>query len=108
MLFSRFGINYNNEPEIYRKGSVVFREYELAPIKSTPTGEPQESSKEEGVEDSNTASGAAEPFSKTQQEKQRKTRAKAKIVVKHIDIIGEDFWERRPWILSGKPGRLIE
>jgi tRNA(His) guanylyltransferase len=26
ILFSRFGINYNNEPEIYKKGSVVFRD----------------------------------------------------------------------------------
>ena len=29
ILFSRFGINYNNEPEMYRKGSVVFREVRL-------------------------------------------------------------------------------
>ena len=26
ILFSRFGINYNNEPEMYKKGSVVFRD----------------------------------------------------------------------------------
>jgi tRNA(His) guanylyltransferase len=26
ILFSRFSINYNNEPEIYKKGSVVFRD----------------------------------------------------------------------------------
>lgn len=26
ILFSRFQINYNNEPEIYKKGSVVFRD----------------------------------------------------------------------------------
>lgn len=25
ILFSKFGINYNNEPEIYKKGSVLFR-----------------------------------------------------------------------------------
>jgi tRNA(His) guanylyltransferase len=29
ILFSRYGINYNNEPEMFRKGSVVCREYEL-------------------------------------------------------------------------------
>ncbi|KIW81725.1 hypothetical protein Z517_04751 [Fonsecaea pedrosoi CBS 271.37] len=29
ILWSRFGINYNNEPEMYRKGSVVFREYRV-------------------------------------------------------------------------------
>lgn len=26
ILFSKFKINYNNEPEIYKKGSVIFRE----------------------------------------------------------------------------------
>lgn len=26
ILFSRFGINYNNEPEMFRKGSVIFRD----------------------------------------------------------------------------------
>ena len=26
ILFSRFHINYNNEPELFRKGSVVFRD----------------------------------------------------------------------------------
>ncbi|KAK2073876.1 hypothetical protein P8C59_008120 [Phyllachora maydis] len=29
ILFSRFQVNYNNEPEIFKKGSVVFRDYEL-------------------------------------------------------------------------------
>lgn len=28
-MFSRFGINYNNELEVYKKGSVVFREVRL-------------------------------------------------------------------------------
>lgn len=26
ILFSKFKINYNNEPEMFRKGSVVFRD----------------------------------------------------------------------------------
>ena len=26
ILFSKFHINYNNEPEIFKKGSVVFRD----------------------------------------------------------------------------------
>ena len=47
-----------------------------------------------------------EQVSKTQQEKLRKLRRKAQVVVDHVDIIKDDFWERRPWILSGKPGKL--
>jgi tRNA(His) guanylyltransferase len=31
-MFSKFAINYNNEPEMYKKGSVVFRDVSLLPI----------------------------------------------------------------------------
>ena len=30
ILFSRFKINYNNEPEIFKKGSVLFRDVSSA------------------------------------------------------------------------------
>jgi tRNA(His) guanylyltransferase len=45
-------------------------------------------------------------MSKTQQEKLLKNRRKAQVVVKHVDIIQDEFWDRRPWLLSNKPGRL--
>ncbi|KEY66525.1 hypothetical protein S7711_04851 [Stachybotrys chartarum IBT 7711] len=95
ILFSRFGINYNNEPEIFRKGSVVFRDYELV----EPGGEQQVAAAVDNL---------AEPVkqSKSQTENDKKRRAKAKILVTHIDIIKDDFWDRRPWILSNKPGRV--
>ena len=32
LLFLRFGINYNNEPEMYRKGSVVCRDVRLSKV----------------------------------------------------------------------------
>ena len=35
ILFSRFKINYNNEPEIYKKGSVVFRDVSFSPQDNT-------------------------------------------------------------------------
>ena len=54
------------------------------------------------------SSTAAQPLSKTAAEKERKRRAKAKIAVKHVDIIKDDFWLRRPWILSGRAGKLKE
>ncbi|KAK4147786.1 Thg1 C terminal domain-containing protein [Dichotomopilus funicola] len=94
ILFSRFGINYNNEPEMYKKGSVVFRDYELV---------------EPGTHDTATeADNLAEPVpqSKTQTENDKKRRAKARIVVEHLDIIKDEFWDRRPWLLSNKPGKV--
>ncbi|KAL6238985.1 hypothetical protein BDW75DRAFT_200096 [Aspergillus navahoensis] len=94
ILFKRFGINYNNEEEIYKKGSVVYRQYQLE-----ETTAPQDPVEEEGTP-------GQENISKTQQEKLRKLRRKAQVIVEHVDIIKDEFWERRPWILSGKPGRL--
>ncbi|KAG5999174.1 hypothetical protein E4U54_002009 [Claviceps lovelessii] len=94
ILFSRFHINYNNEPEIFKKGSVIFRDYELVDAESQSVALEMDD--------------LAEPVqqSKSQLEKDRKKRAKARVVVEHMDIIKDDFWDRRPWILSNKPGKV--
>ncbi|KAK6949259.1 Glucose-responsive transcription factor [Daldinia eschscholtzii] len=94
ILFSRFKINYNNEPEIFKKGSVIYRSYELV-----------EPGTHDVAKSADELSEAAQQ-SKTQKDKDRKQRAKAKVVVDHVDIIKDDFWERRPWILSNKPGKI--
>lgn len=44
--------------------------------------------------------------SKTQAEKDKKRRTKAKVVIEHLDIIKDEFWDKRPWILSNKPGKI--
>lgn len=90
ILWSRFGINYNKEPEIFKKGSVVYRDF----------GE-DEIGKDDVVK------VAADPKSKTQLEKERKRKQKARVVVDHLDIIGDGFWEKRSWILDprGKDGQ---
>ncbi|KAK4084484.1 uncharacterized protein Triagg1_964 [Trichoderma aggressivum f. europaeum] len=93
ILFSRFKINYNNEPEIFKKGSIVFRDYELAEPSSHDAAAAADALSEPAVQ------------SKSQAEKDKKRRAKAKVVVEHLDIIKDEFWDRRPWILSGKPGK---
>ncbi|SPO02265.1 probable THG1 Protein required for tRNAHis guanylylation at 5 prime [Cephalotrichum gorgonifer] len=94
ILFSRFGINYNNEPEMFKKGSVVFRDYELV--------DPETHSSEIGAD--NTAQPVVQ--SKSQAEKDKKKRQKARVLVEHLDIIKDDFWLRRPWLLSNKPGKI--
>ncbi|CAG7557131.1 unnamed protein product [Fusarium equiseti] len=94
ILFSECSINYNNEPEMYKKGSVIFRDYELVEPSSHNITE--------------TIDSQAEPAqqSKTQREKDKKSRAKARVVIEHVDIIKDDFWDRRPWLLSNKPGKI--
>ncbi|KAL8419892.1 hypothetical protein RB594_002884 [Gaeumannomyces avenae] len=95
ILFSKFGINYNNEPEMCKKGSVVFRDYKLE-----EPGNGQDKIQE--------AENLTEPpkESKTQAESNKKKRAKARVTVEHMDIIKDDFWDRRPWLLSNKPGEI--
>ena len=52
------------------------------------------------------ASMPEEKTSRSHQDKLRKLRRKAQVVVEHVDIIRDDFWDRRPWILSNRPGKL--
>ena len=97
ILFKDFGINYNNEAEIYRKGSLVYRDL------SSEVKEGEGASMDGGRSMSTVTTVATKgPLSKTAVEKQRKRRQKAKIVVEHVDIIKDEFWEKRPWILEGR------
>ncbi|EUC32237.1 hypothetical protein COCVIDRAFT_94881 [Bipolaris victoriae FI3] len=43
-------------------------------------------------------------MSRSQRDKDRKKRSKAAILMEHVDIIKDDFWDKRPWLLSGKTG----
>ncbi|KAL8963298.1 MAG: hypothetical protein Q9193_000421 [Seirophora villosa] len=82
ILFSRFGMNYNDELEQFRKGSVMYRDYEdvnTAPSKSQQ-GEP----------------------SRTQKEKGKKRRRKAEITLQCTDLIRDEFWNARPWLFSDR------
>ncbi|THX55101.1 tRNAHis guanylyltransferase [Aureobasidium pullulans] len=87
ILFKRFNINYNAEGEIWKKGSV----YEDKPsaTDSTPEQAFGRSSDEK-----------KKPLSKTQMEKERKRKQKARLVVEHVDIIKDKFWQENPWILG--------
>lgn len=105
ILFSRFGINYNNEPEIYRKGSCVYRDYDRDKRPSTQAAGEDGGTSADAATTESQSSAVPDRLSKTQQEKQRKAKLKARIVTGHLDIIQDDFWRQRPWILSGKPPR---
>lgn len=74
ILFSEFGINYNKEPEIYRKGTIILRV--LKEVKD-PRG-----------------------LSERQLQREEKKMKKAELEVLHIDLIGDEFWEQRPWLLD--------
>ncbi|KAL9086883.1 MAG: hypothetical protein Q9165_006889 [Trypethelium subeluteriae] len=112
ILFSRFGINYNNEPEMFKKGSVLYRDYTSTTSSFTtlttepdlPKADHTPASPPESSETPNPDEPSA-PKSKTQAAKEQKLRKRARIAVEHVDIIRDEFWMQRPWILSGKAGR---
>lgn len=74
ILYSQFNINYNNEPEIFKKGTIILREFQET---DRP---PQE-------------------LSKKQLDKEKKKRGKAHIAIYHTDLIQDQFWDSRPWLL---------
>ncbi|KAG5417969.1 THG1 [Candida metapsilosis] len=73
ILFKECGINYNNELEIFKKGTILVREL----ISYTPKGD----------------------LSSRQKQRDEKSRRKAEIKQYHVDIINDDsWWKSRPWL----------
>ncbi|KAG5183234.1 putative tRNA guanylyltransferase-like protein, partial [Tribonema minus] len=76
LLFKRFGINYNNEPEMYRKGTVICRQGELALTRPNARNKKARARAEADARGDGTA-----------------------LATHHVDIIGEAFWAQRPALL---------
>ncbi|XP_038070660.1 probable tRNA(His) guanylyltransferase isoform X1 [Patiria miniata] len=77
LLFSDFGINYNNEPEWFRKGSVlIWKTVDEVTVNRCKSKETDEEIEREVV------------------------RKRRKVELLHTDIIGEEFWTDRPEILA--------
>lgn len=123
ILFSQYGINYNNEPEIWKKGSVIYRDFRVEaalPVASSTSSSAVAAGAADAGDEVSTGpppastttvkSSAGEskpkPLSKTQAEKERKRRQKARVVVEHVDIIKDAFWDARPWILASSSASL--
>lgn len=75
ILFKQCGVNYNDEPEMFKKGTVIVREYESW----------------KDVDETG--------FTSRQKQRAEKARRKASVSVYHTDIIKGEFWHERPWLL---------
>ncbi|GMM31454.1 tRNA guanylyltransferase [Martiniozyma asiatica (nom. inval.)] len=75
ILFSQFGINYNNEPEMFKKGTVLIREI----VTNTSIGD----------------NSHGEPLSDRQQQRLQKKLKKSPINTLHTDIVKDSFWDQR-------------
>ncbi|KAL7272281.1 tRNA-His guanylyltransferase [Rhizina undulata] len=100
ILFKRFGINYNNEPEFFKKGSVVFRDYSTPDLPKPQNADGEK--EKEPEEDEEKGTGQVPEKSKSQVIMEAKRIRKARVVVEHVDIIKDDFWNERPWILANR------
>ncbi|CAN8074055.1 unnamed protein product [Agarophyton chilense] len=88
ILFSRFSINYNNEPQMFRKGSVIIRK---------PVGDQQSLQKRRRLE-TNSNETPTSTLDVTQ-ETERRDGTETEYNVLHVDIIKDEFWENYPYLL---------
>lgn len=117
MLFSQFGINYNDIDPFYRKGSVLVR-IDPNSLPKTKCGVPAASADADSNSpstpaDAETGEGgeADAGLSVEEARRQRKLEKKAKkaekyegmtgpVVYLNDDIIKDAFWNERPWLLE--------
>lgn len=87
LLFSRFGINYNNLPPMFKKGSTLVR---------------RDPKSVEGIAEVSTSEQANDGENQARR-KVKKVRpyegTTGEVTVLHEDIIGDGFWNQRPWLL---------
>ncbi|KAK9365789.1 Thg1 C terminal domain-containing protein [Lipomyces kononenkoae] len=87
LLFSRFGINYNNEDVIFRKGTILIRDMGVC----TSTSDSSDAAAD---------LGERQVKSRRQAEREEKKRQKAEVAELHVDIIGDEFWtDAGRWIV---------
>uniref|UniRef100_H2YD63 tRNA(His) guanylyltransferase n=1 Tax=Ciona savignyi TaxID=51511 RepID=H2YD63_CIOSA len=72
ILFSQFGINYNNLPQLHRKGTVIVRDKVTYASRNALRKEPDD----------------------------KRSKAQSMLLALNIDIIGKQFWEGNPHILA--------
>lgn len=84
ILWREYGVNYNDELEMYKKGSILIYDID---------------SGDDGVgDDGNSNSSSASK--QNGQRKLEKKRKKAGVSLVHVDLIGDAFWTKYPNILD--------
>ncbi|KAH9838632.1 tRNAHis guanylyltransferase-domain-containing protein [Rhodofomes roseus] len=93
MLHSRFSINYNSLPARFRKGSVLVRE-QVMPEKAVLLAPAAE-----GAASTPDVEGQGIPQPSTRKPP-KKPKAQYTVELLHCDIIGDEFWDQRPYLLA--------
>ncbi|EIM82530.1 tRNAHis guanylyltransferase [Stereum hirsutum FP-91666 SS1] len=120
IMHSRFGINYNEVNMRFRKGSVLVREEVTEPViedpvPSLPTDTPEVTEAMEAPANVGATSGTevetpqnsnSNPSPPKEKKKSKAKAAKEKekkteVVLRHCDVIKDEFWEERRYLLEG-------
>ncbi|KAF9647864.1 tRNAHis guanylyltransferase [Thelephora ganbajun] len=91
LLFERFGINYNDVPERMRKGSVIVRE-EARDLPLSVASFVDGCGGDKVVKEEDTL--------EVKDKGKGRKRASTRVTVLHCDLIRDEFWDERPYILS--------
>lgn len=101
ILFSKFKINYNNEAEMFKKGTLLYRQTDiqmkaLDEQKSVNRISPKVNHRSADVT-------TKLPFQKPTPAKpgQSTSRIKTSVMIDYVDIIEEKFWLEKPWLWLG-------
>ncbi len=99
ILFSEFGVNYNNEPQQFRKGSVIYKKKVEIPVDG------EEKTDEQNGEDVSKYRWESQGGDKRQDGRQAKyarpdTKVRQRLFEEACDIIGDTFWEANPHLLG--------
>ncbi|KAI0327838.1 tRNAHis guanylyltransferase [Cubamyces sp. BRFM 1775] len=102
ILFSRYGINYNDLPARYRKGSVLVRTEVRTSIPHRCRVPGEVDPETAGTQPLESPSPAPPTATKPSQQGSKKKKERIRTVVEllHCDIIGDDFWNARPNLLA--------
>ena len=96
-------MNYNDESDMFKKGSVIYRDVRSRESTSTQEAADDVQINKPNCEASSSAmhNNETSEMSKTQKKKKKKRKwhVKASITVEHTDIIKDEFWDQRPWLL---------
>ena len=94
ILFSEFGINYNNELVQFKKGTVLYKKKVEIPIGN----EEKTSELSEKVNETSTSSDLE--GKKDVKHNRAETKWRWKTLVEYRDIIGDEFWTENPNIIG--------
>ena len=107
ILFSASGISHNNEPEIFRKGSIIYCNICISGdgMFRLPLRSHRITMHRIPLPKIYLIKTRLTPWY-LRVERRRKASEELRLIsreIEHVDLISDTFWEKKPWLFTGKP-----